>query len=328
MSHSHAHAHTHTPSVGENVLAVCGSRIFTFSPAVNALLAASAVTVVTQVLIACAPPLRGRALAFLVAFAGGSMLGTIFLHIIPEIEFSRECGVVLLAGFLSFVALEKALKMFAGSEHTHSHASAAPDEVEDVTGSQTSTLPERTKPVKRNRKSKTEKAELTKHVDSAVAGPQSFNILPWLNVVADSLHNLTDGISLAVSFRKSVEAGTLAFLMMCCHEIPHQFGDFALLINTGTSKSTARAAQLCTAAGTLAGCVLGSNLGTFNTGLEKALDQYAVPLAAGVFLYVSAVGVIPELLETRKGTTADKIADFAVMVLGLSSGVLLLLKLD
>ena len=343
-SHSasaHSHNHDHLP-VNDAVMLFMGENIFSFSPALNSLLAVIIITFLTQVLILYAPPFHGRALSFLVSFAGGGMLGTIFLHLIPEITFTRDCGLVMITGFLSFVALEKVLQMFGSSEHSHSHshnldtnAKHVHEDKHEHDTAQSSSVKSssdnaRSRGKKGKKEHKTTEISKKEHKSSKNTNEEnsSFNITPWLNVIADSMHNVTDGMSLAVSFKKSTSVGITAFMLMCCHEIPHQFGDFALLISSGTSKSTARKAQLVTALGTLTGCLLGSNLGSFSVTLEKSIDEFAMPFTAGVFLYVVTIGVIPEIMESESTTLKSKIYDFVVMITGLWCGVLLLLKLD
>lgn len=332
--HSHAHSHAHSTSTPEfPMFSMLAHKIFAFDTLKNTLLAVVAVTAITQLLIAASPKLSGHKLSFLVAFAEGGMLGTIFLHLLPEIEFGTQSGVYLISGFLAFVGIDKAMRIYAGDEnahgHSHSHSSSSSSEVtpEPAYTSSTSTA----NGVK-NRKQDGGVSEKTlgKSVEQPV-GKQieeeapSANLSAWLNVIADSLHNITDGISLALSFNNGPVAGFSAFLIMCCHEIPHQFGDFALLINSGASKSSARNAQLVTATGTLLGAFIGNRIGALSESLEEPISA----ATAGVFLYVATVGVLPEILETEKdASTKSNIYQGVVQLVGIVSGVTILLYLD
>jgi zinc transporter 7 len=97
------------------------------------------------------------------------------------------------------------------------------------------------------------------------------------------------------------------------HEIPHEVGDFALLIQSGFSKRAAMGAQFVTALGALLGTVIGiavqeyggANATTVGAGMKSGLagtsltwGDMLLPFTAGTFLYVGTVAVIPELLET------------------------------
>lgn len=57
----------------------------------------------------------------------------------------------------------------------------------------------------------------------------------WLNLFADSLHNLTDGIALGASFASgngtSIALATV--LSVLFHEIPHEVGDMTILMTNG-----------------------------------------------------------------------------------------------
>jgi zinc transporter 7 len=65
-----------------------------------------------------------------------------------------------------------------------------------------------------------------------------------LNLVADSLHNFTDGIAIGASFAVQSHSATSAstgtstlalatILSVLFHEIPHELGDFSILIESG-----------------------------------------------------------------------------------------------
>lgn len=317
-------------------------KVFPFDTLSNTVLAVVAVTAITQVLIAASPKLAGHKLSFLVAFAEGGMLGTIFLHLLPEIEFGTQSGIYLISGFLAFVAIDKAMRIYSGGENAHGHshssvskeitpepayASAAANMNASASTGAVKKRGSKDKDTKNNSKDNSKEnskeATLEKPVEKEEAA--STNLSAWLNVIADSLHNITDGISLALSFNNGPVAGFSAFLIMCCHEIPHQFGDFALLINSGASKSSARSAQLVTASGTLLGAFIGNRIGSLSESLEEPISA----ATAGVFLYVATVGVLPEILETESdASTRSNIYQGLVQLVGVVSGATILLYLD
>ena len=60
----------------------------------------------------------------------------------------------------------------------------------------------------------------------------------WLNLLADSMHNFTDGLAIGASF--SIASGTAGkglatatVLSVLFHEIPHEIGDFSILVGSG-----------------------------------------------------------------------------------------------
>lgn len=123
------------------------------------------------------------------------------------------------------------------------------------------------------------------------------------------------------------------------HEIPHEVGDFALLVQSGFSKRAAMGAQFVTALGALLGTLIGIGVqeygggdstgtaagpGLAGTGLNWG--DMLLPFTAGTFLYVATVAVIPELLETAPGRRGDQLRatlmQFAAMAAG--AGIMLL----
>ena len=169
---------------------------------------------------------------------------------------------------------------------------------------------------------------------------QSIRLSAYLNLIADFTHNITDGLALSSSFYASPTLGATTTVAVFFHEIPHEVGDFALLIQSGFSKRAAMSSQFVTALGAFLGTCLGiaiqelgkaspndlksgiSNAGLAGTGL--GWGDMLLPFTAGTFLYVGTVAVIPELLETgpNKGEELRKtLMQFAAMALG--AGVML-----
>ena len=79
---------------------------------------------------------------------------------------------------------------------------------------------------------------------------------------------------------------TLAVLL---HEVPHEIGDFAVLVTQGFSRKNAFLAQFASAAGAFAGCIFGSLFGSN--------PAYILCFTAGGFIYISLVNILPDLFE-------------------------------
>jgi zinc transporter 7 len=74
---------------------------------------------------------------------------------------------------------------------------------------------------------------------------------------ADFTHNITDGLAMSASFYASPTIGATTTVAVFFHEIPHEVGDFALLVQSGFSKRAAMASQFLTAVGALLGTLIG-----------------------------------------------------------------------
>lgn len=120
---------------------------------------------------------------------------------------------VVVWGFLVFLMAEKIAKQFCGG-HSHDHSSGHKDH-DDDDDKKTKKLP----------KSKTAASS------SIFSKLQSSG---WLNLFADSMHNFTDGIAIGASFANAgTGLGFATFVSVVCHEIPHEIGDFTILVNNG-----------------------------------------------------------------------------------------------
>lgn len=74
---------------------------------------------------------------------------------------------------------------------------------------------------------------------------------------ADFTHNITDGLAMSASFYASPTIGATTTVAVFFHEIPHEVGDFALLVQSGFTKRQAMGSQFITAIGALLGTLIG-----------------------------------------------------------------------
>ena len=300
----------------------------------------------------------------MVAFAVGGLLGDTLFHLLPEIflgEASPEhvrfvlvepnknllLGVAILVGFLTFVAMDKGLRIATGGsgghDHSHSYSNGGIEDSEESTakaitsGADMST----TKGDLKSRKSATAAINPSTAQESTSKDPNpSIRLSGYLNLIADFTHNITDGLALSSSFYASPTLGATTTVAVFFHEIPHEVGDFALLIQSGFSKRKAMGAQFVTAVGAFLGTALGIMVQEF--GKASLLDESSeisgsglagtglgwgdllLPFTAGTFLYVGTVAVIPELLETGPNKAKElrqTIVQFAAMAVG--AGIML-----
>lgn len=114
----------------------------------------------------------------------------------------------------------------------------------------------------------------------------------WLNLFADVQHNFVDGMAIAAAFQVSNLVGTSTMLGVLIHEIPHEMGDFAVLLNQGFSMRGALACQFVSSIGAFAGCLFGLVVGG-----QHAQNANLLSFTAGGFIYVALVDVLPELLH-------------------------------
>jgi zinc and cadmium transporter len=112
-----------------------------------------------------------------------------------------------------------------------------------------------------------------------------------LVLVGASVHNFIDGLLIAGAFIVGTPAGIITTLLVMIHEIPHEFGHFAVLIHSGMTKSKALWLNFLSALLAIAGGIMGF----FIFDAVHTLAPYALLVTAGGFLYVALSDIVPSL---------------------------------
>lgn len=99
------------------------------------------------------------------------------------------------------------------------------------------------------------------------------------------------------------------------HEIPHEVGDFAILLRSGFSRWDAAKAQLLTAGAGLVGALVAIGGSGATTAME-ARTSWIMPFTAGGFLHIALVTVLPDLLSESE--PRESIKQFAALLLGIA----------
>ncbi|KAL3460790.1 putative ZIP family metal cation transporter [Aspergillus heterothallicus] len=347
------------------------SRIFSIlfpgSPAVNSLLATVYISGPPNFLLALCPPnIDPSSLSVMVAFAVGGLLGDTLFHLLPEIFLGEDSpdhvrfvmvepnrnlllGLGIMVGFFTFVAMDKTLRIAtggAGHDHSHSHShSHSTTETAVTSGANTSSSNTVLKKRKSNNGDTTITTATTTTEEEKEINP-SVKLGGYLNLIADFTHNITDGLAMSSSFYASPTIGATTTVAVFFHEIPHEVGDFALLIQSGFSKRKAMGAQFVTAIGAFLGTLIGiavQELGGSSSsapsdpdapfvgllGTSLSWGDMLLPFTAGTFLYVGTVSVIPELLETGKNKSVEirkTLVQFLAVAVG--AGIMLAISWD
>ncbi|KIX05717.1 uncharacterized protein Z518_03689 [Rhinocladiella mackenziei CBS 650.93] len=331
------------------------------SPAINALLATTYISGPPNFLLALCPPnIDPSSLSIMVAFAVGGLLGDTLFHLLPEIFLGEDkhdrvkfvmvepnrnllLGGGIIVGLVTFMAMDKALRIAAGGDGGHSHDHNHPHDTHKHTANGSASSSGSKKKEKANgevRKRKGQKDDRTEDTAVAAMTNPSIKLAGLLNLIADFTHNITDGLALSSSFYASPALGATTTMAVFFHEIPHEVGDFALLIQSGFSKRKAMGAQFITAVGAFLGTCIGifvqeyggstqgSNgaaKGIWGTSLQ--LGDMLLPFTAGTFLYVGTVAVIPELLETGPNR-GEELRKTALQFLAMAVGAVIMLGIS
>ena len=129
-------------------------------------------------------------------------------------------------------------------------------------------------------------------------------------LVGDAFHNFADGVVIAGAFLVDTRLGVLATLAVMAHEIPHEVGDFMILLNAGFTRRRAFMFNLLSGLS----AVLGGVIGYFVLETMEALLPYALAVAAASFIYIALSDLLPEMM--RRSSLAKSLPEVGLVLLG------------
>ncbi len=139
-----------------------------------------------------------------------------------------------------------------------------------------------------------------------------------MNMIGDVVHNLIDGLIIGASYIASLPVGIATTIAIVFHEIPHEMGNFGILLHGGFSKKKALLVNFLTALAAIAGTVIAILVSTYVSNITS----YLIPFAAGSLIYIAGSDLIPELhKETKISKTLRQLLFF---LLGIGIMMLLL----
>lgn len=240
-------------------------------------------------------------------------------HAHAEDGHANEAQAVWLCGFAFLTALfmyfiEALLPLFGGG-HGHSHGGGNhgghvghsappqltnkiqsevihhPDECHQQPENQSSncgSCEDLDNDIESSKKSNEEKVMVT---DTKVRPAGSLTPVAFMVIIGDTLHNFTDGMAIGAAFGVDPVTGMATALAVLMHELPHELGDFALLLQTGVSLRRAFVFNVISSVLSFIGTIIG--LVIVNANSEFVRWIYAG--TAGTFLYIAFADLVPEL---------------------------------
>jgi len=136
-------------------------------------------------------------------------------------------------------------------------------------------------------------------------------------LVGDAFHNFADGVVIAAAFLVDWRAGVLATAAVMAHEIPHEVGDFMILLNAGYTRRRAFVFNLVSGSS----AVIGGVVGYFVLDALEELLPYALLLAASSFIYIALSDLLPEMM--RRSRLAQSLPQVGLVLLGVAIAALI-----
>lgn len=149
-----------------------------------------------------------------------------------------------------------------------------------------------------------------KKVESRPLTPVAFMV-----VIGDGLHNLTDGLAIGAAFGTDPVTGMATAFAVLCHELPHELGDFALLLQTGVSMSRAVCLNILSSVLSFVGMAIGLML----AGLHGNMARWIYATTAGSFLYIAFATLIPAMSIADDGNRRS-FKTMLIQIMGILTG--------
>lgn len=212
------------------------------------------------------------------------------------------CGCAFVAALIMY-AIESLLPLISGGGHGHSHAPHPPkkqqptelnpnQQTDSIDRSNYGSCEDLDNDIENSKKNNEENVMVqdTKNVVRPALTPVAFMV-----VIGDGLHNLTDGMAIGAAFGVDPVTGMATAFAVLCHELPHELGDFALLLQTGVSLRRAILLNIVSSILSFVGMVIGLLI----VNVNSAFVRWIYAGTAGTFLYIAFADLVPELNRTE-----------------------------
>ena len=118
-----------------------------------------------------------------------------------------------------------------------------------------------------------------------------------LVLIGDTIHNLVDGVVIGSAFLINPSLGLAAALSTFFHEVPHEIGDFGILLKAGWKKRHIFLVNIASALATIFGA-----FAVYYLADQPHIIGTCIAIAAGIFLYLGTIDFLPHLFDDAKNT--------------------------
>lgn len=134
-----------------------------------------------------------------------------------------------------------------------------------------------------------------------------------LVIVGDIIHNFIDGVAIAAAYMVEPSFGLIVAISSLLHEIPHEIGDFGVLLAAGWKRSSVFLINLFSSFTTFLGVLF-----VYFFAHNESIIGILLSISAGLFIYLGASDFLPgrgEQDKTSIGKVLTVIVAATIMIL-------------
>lgn len=126
-------------------------------------------------------------------------------------------------------------------------------------------------------------------------------------ILGDTIHNFIDGVAIGASFMINPNLGLITAFSTFLHEVPHEIGDFGILLKAGWNRSKILIINIISSLMTVVGAFV-----VYFFNQSDGLNGILMSVSSGVFLYLGASDFLPKIETDRK----NKFKSILPLILG------------
>lgn len=218
-----------------------------------------------------------------VPFAAGAMITVAMIALLPEAEhmIGQNAFIVMLGAFFVAFFFEQFLFPTHHHSHNHSHGEKCVHE---------------------------QSQKNVSHSDSNNEAKKVTQSATMLVILGDTVHNFIDGVAIGAAFVVNPLLGLTTAISTLLHELPHEIGDFGILLNAGWQKKHIILVNVVSALFTVVGA-----FGVLFVAQDLEIIGTLLAISAGIFFYLGTIDFIPHSFHT---SAQNKRRSFLSLLLG------------
>ncbi|XP_067111457.1 zinc transporter ZIP4-like [Osmerus mordax] len=281
---------------------------FVYASIANLLISLTSMVGIVVLLCTSCSSVFQLCIQFCVSLAVGSLTGDALLHLMPTVlglhvheEGSSHSDepqdhvyklLVVMAGIYYFYLMETVFSIVTQKKEHHHHPHHHGEEEEPHHCDHGKVLE-----MYQEKRKTASQTDLVDGEDKEAVSPKKERtkeqrLLPFMITLGDGIHNFADGLAIGAAFSVSWRSGLASSLAVLCHELPHELGDFAILLQSGVSVRRALMLNVGCAMTSFGGLYLALSIAT-----DAATKQWIAAVTTGMFLYVGLADMLPTMVH-------------------------------